>query len=251
MAVHTLSRRVGKLRADVTKLQAENAALRGEIKALRPLTHVGVWKPDRVYRKNDTVTHAGHWFTCVTDETTATPGQRDEASREWADDDATPGSLTGVRGGTARARSERRRRQGMGCCGLSLVLPGDIHWIRTSSNPAALEAVRSGAADVMGSIKPVLFELSAQLPGARVLDGRPGIDPHAMAIPKGRGDIAVTYARQFNENAKAEGRVQAAIDRAGVAAWSWHNFNDALAPSDTRQAAMLTRNLWKKSTPPR
>jgi polar amino acid transport system substrate-binding protein len=68
----------------------------------------------------------------------------------------------------------------------------------------------------MGSIKPVLFELSSQLPGSRLLDGRPGIDPHAMAMPKGRGATAVTYARQFIENAKAEGRVQAAIDRAAV-----------------------------------
>ena len=88
--------------------------------------------------------------------------------------------------------------------------------IRAASNPAALEAVTSRAADVMGSIKPVLFELSSQLPGSRVLDGRPGIDPHAMAMPKGRGDPALTYARQFIENAKAEGRVQAAIDRAGI-----------------------------------
>jgi len=88
--------------------------------------------------------------------------------------------------------------------------------IRAASNPAALETVRSGAADVMGSIKPVLFELSPDLPGSRVLEGRPGIDPHAMAIPKGRGDLALTYARQFIENAKAEGRVQAAIDRARV-----------------------------------
>jgi polar amino acid transport system substrate-binding protein len=88
--------------------------------------------------------------------------------------------------------------------------------IRAASNPAALEVVRSGGADVMGSNKPVLFELSSQLPGSRVLEGRPGIDPHAMAMPKGRGEHASTYARQFIENAKAEGRVQAAIDRARV-----------------------------------
>jgi polar amino acid transport system substrate-binding protein len=88
--------------------------------------------------------------------------------------------------------------------------------VRAASNPAALEVVKSGGAHVMGSIKPVLFELSSELPSSRVLDGRPGIDPHAMAMPKGRGDIAVTYARQFIENAKAEGRVQAAIERAGV-----------------------------------
>jgi polar amino acid transport system substrate-binding protein len=87
--------------------------------------------------------------------------------------------------------------------------------VRASSNPGALEAVKSGSADVMGSIKPILFELSNQLPGSRVLDGRPGIDPHAMAMPKGRG-LGLTYARQFIEDAKSEGLVKAAIDRAGL-----------------------------------
>ncbi len=88
--------------------------------------------------------------------------------------------------------------------------------IRASSNPGALEAVKSGRADVMGSIKPILFELSNQLPGSRVLDGRPGIDPHAMAMPKGRGDLGVAYARQFIQDAKSDGLVQAAIERAGL-----------------------------------
>jgi polar amino acid transport system substrate-binding protein len=87
--------------------------------------------------------------------------------------------------------------------------------IRAPSNPGALEALKSGRADVMASIKPILFEMSNQLPGSRVLDGRPGIDPHAMAIPKGR-DVGVAYARQFVENAKSEGLVKAAIERVGM-----------------------------------
>lgn len=87
--------------------------------------------------------------------------------------------------------------------------------VRESSNPGAFEALKAGRADVMGSIKPVLFEMSNQLPGSRVLDGRPGIDPHAMAMPQGR-DIGVAYAFQFIEDAKREGLVQAAIERAGV-----------------------------------
>jgi len=87
--------------------------------------------------------------------------------------------------------------------------------IRESSNPGALEALKSGRADVMGSIKPILFEMSNQLPGSRVLDGRPGIDPHAMAMPKGR-DLGVAYARKFVENAKSEGLVKAAIERVGM-----------------------------------
>ena len=87
--------------------------------------------------------------------------------------------------------------------------------VRGSSNPDALEALKSGKAEVMASIKPILFEMSNQLPGSRVLDGRPGIDPHAMAMPKGR-DLGVAYARQFIEDAKSEGLVKAAIERAGI-----------------------------------
>ena len=67
----------------------------------------------------------------------------------------------------------------------------------------------------MGDIKPSRLELSNQLPGSRVLDGRPSIDPHAMAIPKGR-DPGVAYARRFIEDAKSEGLVKAAIERAGM-----------------------------------
>src|SRR3954467_14562081 len=87
--------------------------------------------------------------------------------------------------------------------------------VRAATNPDALEALKSGRADVMGSIKPILFEMSKHLPGSRVLDGRPGIDPHAMAMPKGRNP-GVAYARQFIEDAKSEGLVKAAIERAGL-----------------------------------
>jgi polar amino acid transport system substrate-binding protein len=87
--------------------------------------------------------------------------------------------------------------------------------VRASSNAGALDLVKAGKADVMGSIKPVLFEMSKQLPGSRVLDGRPGIDPHAMALPKGRGSGAA-YARSFIENAKSEGVVKTAVERAGL-----------------------------------
>lgn len=92
----------------------------------------------------------------------------------------------------------------------------DAVLIRAASNPAALETVKSGAADVMGSIKPVLCESSPQLPGSRVLEGKPGIDPHAMAMPKGRDSLGVLYAHRFIESAKAEGLVKAAIERARV-----------------------------------
>ena len=87
--------------------------------------------------------------------------------------------------------------------------------VRASSLAGTLEMLKSGKADVIFSIKPSLFEMSNQLPGSRVLDGRPGIDPHAMAMPKGR-DLGVAYARKFVEDAKSEGLVKAAIERAGM-----------------------------------
>jgi polar amino acid transport system substrate-binding protein len=87
--------------------------------------------------------------------------------------------------------------------------------VRASSFAGTLEMLKSGRADAIFSIKPSLFEASTQLPGSRVLDGRPGIDPHAMVMPKGR-DLGVAYARQFIEDAKSEGLVKAAIERVGM-----------------------------------
>jgi polar amino acid transport system substrate-binding protein len=87
--------------------------------------------------------------------------------------------------------------------------------VRASSLAGTLEMLKSGRADAIFSIKPSLFEVSNQLPGSRVLDGRPGIDPHAMAMPKGR-DLGAAYARQFIEDAKSEGLVKAAIERVGM-----------------------------------
>ena len=87
--------------------------------------------------------------------------------------------------------------------------------VRAASLSATLEMLKSGKADAIFSIKPSLFEASNQLPDSRVLDGRPGVDPHAMAIPKGR-DLGVAYARQFIEDAKSGGLVKAAIERAGM-----------------------------------
>ena len=79
----------------------------------------------------------------------------------------------------------------------------------------------------MGSIKPILFEMSSQWPGSQVLDGRPGIDPHAMAMPKGR-NLGMAYLRQFIEDAKSEGLVKAAIERAGLRGVVVARTNDAL-----------------------
>jgi polar amino acid transport system substrate-binding protein len=87
--------------------------------------------------------------------------------------------------------------------------------VRGSSLAATLEMLTSGNADAIFSIKPSLYEVSNRLPGSRVLDGRLGIDPHAMVMPKGRG-VGAAYAREFVEDAKSGGSVKAAIERVGM-----------------------------------
>jgi polar amino acid transport system substrate-binding protein len=86
--------------------------------------------------------------------------------------------------------------------------------IRVPGIPSAIELLKSGQADVLAGAKPNMYAVSAQLPGSRVLDGRPGTEEQAMALPKGRSPGALAYARRFIEEAKTSGLVQAAIDRA-------------------------------------
>lgn len=87
--------------------------------------------------------------------------------------------------------------------------------IRVPTTPDGLETLKSGRADVFAANKPSLFEMSDQLPGSRVLDGRFAAERVAMAIPKGR-DAGLAYARKFIEDAKSEGLVKAALERVGI-----------------------------------
>jgi len=87
--------------------------------------------------------------------------------------------------------------------------------VRGSDIPDILEILKEGRADVFAASKPILFETIGQLPGSRVLDGRPGSEQQAMAMPKGRV-LGAAYARKFVEDAKSEGLVKAAIERAGL-----------------------------------
>jgi polar amino acid transport system substrate-binding protein len=87
--------------------------------------------------------------------------------------------------------------------------------VRAPSLAGIVEMLKAAKADAIFSIKPSLFEASKQLPGSRVLEGRPGVDPHAMVMPKGR-EVGLAYARQFIEEAKSGGLVKAAIDRVGM-----------------------------------
>lgn len=81
--------------------------------------------------------------------------------------------------------------------------------------PEAAELVKSGKVDVFAANKANLFAIADKLPGARVLEGRFSVDRFALGLPKGR-DAGLAYVRKFIENAKADGLIKSAAEKAGV-----------------------------------
>jgi polar amino acid transport system substrate-binding protein len=79
----------------------------------------------------------------------------------------------------------------------------------------ALELLRSGQTDAFASIRGVLLDYSAKLPGSRVLDDHYGANLLGMVVAKGQA-ARLTYISEFIEQAKASGLVQQAIERAGL-----------------------------------
>ena len=113
-----------------------------------------------------------------------------------------PGIRVGVtEGGSSHAALSRELRQ-------ASVVPAP-------SVTAAVTLLSDGGVDAYATNKAVLFEMSDQLPGARVLDGRWGIETFAIAIPKGRGP-ALAAIRSFANAVKSEGLVKRAAERAGL-----------------------------------
>lgn len=88
--------------------------------------------------------------------------------------------------------------------------------VRGRSLSELIDLVMIGEADVIAAQKTNLYNIAPRLPGSRVLDGRPGSEEQALAIPKGRDLLALAYVREFIRDAKSRGLVQQAIDRAGV-----------------------------------
>jgi polar amino acid transport system substrate-binding protein len=69
--------------------------------------------------------------------------------------------------------------------------------------------------DLFATNKPTLFAMSDQMPGARVLDGRWGVEHIALAIPKGR-ESAMEYLRGFVAEVQRSGLLAEAAERAGL-----------------------------------
>jgi len=79
----------------------------------------------------------------------------------------------------------------------------------------AIEMFERRELDLFATNKPTLFEMSDQMPGARVLEGRWGVENIAVAIPRGR-EAAMEYLRRFVEEVQTSGLLTQAVERAGL-----------------------------------
>jgi polar amino acid transport system substrate-binding protein len=87
--------------------------------------------------------------------------------------------------------------------------------VRAATIDAAIDMMSAGDLNAFATNKATLFEMAEKLPGSKVLDGRWGVERHAIAIPKGR-DRGIAFVRKFTDDVKSEGLVNAAITRAGL-----------------------------------
>jgi polar amino acid transport system substrate-binding protein len=79
----------------------------------------------------------------------------------------------------------------------------------------AIEMFEHRELDLFATNKPTLFEMCDQMPGARVLNGRWGVEHIAAAIPKCRG-AAMDYLHRFVADAQTGGLLAQAVERAGL-----------------------------------
>jgi polar amino acid transport system substrate-binding protein len=93
--------------------------------------------------------------------------------------------------------------------------------VGTETPDGAFDRLRSGDADIVASVRPVLLGYANRLPGSRVLDDRYGANLVTMVVAKEQ-EGWLAYISDFIEEAKASGVVRQAIDRAG-----WHGVNVA------------------------
>jgi polar amino acid transport system substrate-binding protein len=83
------------------------------------------------------------------------------------------------------------------------------------SMAAAAQQLNAKGLDAFATNKGILFELSDQVPGSRVLDGRWGVENIAIAVPKGR-QSAQPFLARFAQKMHESGELQKMMDRAGL-----------------------------------
>jgi polar amino acid transport system substrate-binding protein len=87
--------------------------------------------------------------------------------------------------------------------------------VRLPALPQMMQSLRAGNVEAVYGVRAAILGQSEKFPGSRVIEDRlGGGEQTAIAFPKGRAGVA--YVHQFVENAKSEGLVKAAIDRAAL-----------------------------------
>jgi polar amino acid transport system substrate-binding protein len=87
--------------------------------------------------------------------------------------------------------------------------------VRATGSAAALKTFTADKLEAFAGLKPTLIELSAKLPGTRVLDGRYTVIPYSVGAPRGR-DAGNRYLREFLEEAKTSGLIARSIEKNGI-----------------------------------
>jgi polar amino acid transport system substrate-binding protein len=87
--------------------------------------------------------------------------------------------------------------------------------VRAAGINGGIELLRLAQADAFGAQKTILFEMSRQLPGSRVLDDRFTVERHAIGIPKGR-EAGKFFIEAFAADVRNNGLVRALVEKAGL-----------------------------------
>jgi polar amino acid transport system substrate-binding protein len=85
--------------------------------------------------------------------------------------------------------------------------------VRAPSSPTVVDTFVEQGLDVAAGVKQQLESDALRYPGHRLLPGRFMVIQQAMGCPKGRGEQAAAYLRDFVEAMKAEGFVADALRR--------------------------------------
>jgi polar amino acid transport system substrate-binding protein len=87
--------------------------------------------------------------------------------------------------------------------------------VPAASLKTAQDMMRKNTIQAFATNKGILFEMSDELPGSRVLDGRWGLENMAIAVPKGR-EAGMPFLRRFAQEMRSSGQLQAIVQRAGL-----------------------------------
>jgi polar amino acid transport system substrate-binding protein len=91
----------------------------------------------------------------------------------------------------------------------------DAKVVPAATMNAGIAMLAAGQLDAYASNKAALYRMAASLPGARVLEGRWGIERFALAIPASR-EAGLAFVQRFSADAEREGLVDRAVESAGL-----------------------------------